>query len=143
MKIKKLCTIVTDASWCPRTKVGGWAVWIVCENIRHKAYAAFVDKCKTSGEAEIKAAINGIYLAHKKFEDVDRYHFVIDCREAIWHIKNKKSDWRIQMQKIVGNTSITAKHVKAHGSTSTKRTWVNNWCDKHSKQEMKKIRDKR
>lgn len=136
----KLCTIVCDASFCTDTNVGGWAVWIVCNDTRFKHYGAFKEKCGGSGEAEIKAAINGLYLAKFYFGDVTRFHFVVDCREVIDHIEKKDGKWWRMMKDIAGNAQITAKHVRGHTRDGSKRSWVNRWCDKHTRQAMKTVR---
>lgn len=34
-------------------------------------------------------------------------------------------------------------HVKAHSGIGKPRNWVNNWCDKQAKAEMKQLREMR
>lgn len=136
-----LCTIVCDASWCPETEIGAWAAWIVCEDVRHQQWGVFKEPCSTSNEAEIKAAINGLHFAKSKFANVARYHLVVDCKGVIYCIEKRDKWWKV-MSEIVDNTDITAKHVRGHRrSNGSKRTWVNNWCDKKARATMREARD--
>lgn len=135
-----LCTIVTDASYCGKTKIAGWAAWIVCNNIRYKQFAAFNDVCQTSNEAEIKAAINGIYLARKFFPYATKFHLVVDSKAIIHIVESKKDKWWDLMKKTSENKDIVAKHVKAHSNGETRRILANRWCDKQARIAMKKKR---
>lgn len=131
---KKFCTVVTDASWCPNQNVAGWAVWLVCNGERHKQYGAFKGIIRKPHEAEMKAIINGIYIASKIFEP-QHYHVVTDCTGAI-HKLSFDADWKKVMNKILESNSITFAHVKAHSSNKDKRSYVNSWCYKHAKEAM-------
>ena len=135
-----LCTIVTDASFCPQTKFGGWAAWIVCDQQRQRYCAAFKDPCLSGFEAERNGAINGLYLAKRHFPDAYRYHFVVDCRGVIDVITQKKGDWWPKLKVIADPIPISVKHVKAHTRDTAARSWVNRWCDTYAKQAMKELR---
>ena len=133
----KLATIVSDASFCHNTKAGGWAAWVVCENIRYQKSDIFKTKCNTSSEAEVLAAINGIWLATKHFKNVERFHVVSDCQHVINLIENQEgNEWK-EIKKIVGKAVVTAKWVKSHDNNNSARSWVNRWCDKHAKKKMR------
>lgn len=138
---QKFCTIVTDASWCPQEKVGGWACWIVCENQRHKHFAGFRQIVLSPQEAEIQAIINGTYLAQKVFSP-DYFHIVSDCVRALEILDQGLSVniYRAQFLGIIGDKTSTFKHVKAHGKIIDARTYVNNWCDIRARMAMKKLR---
>ena len=138
-----LCTIVTDASFCPETNVGGWAAWVVCNDVREKQYGAFKDLCKSATEAEIKAAINGAFIAKRSFSQITRYHFVTDCEAVIRYIEKRNNQWWQIIEDIVGQSEVTVKHVRAHKNTGSARSWVNGWCDKKARREMRKARDSR
>lgn len=138
---ENFCTVLTDASWCPSEKVAGWAVWIVCNNERYKRFDAFFEKVDSSREAEIKAIINGVYIAKRVFAP-DHYHVVSDCVDAMNALQGKTGDkqWQNKLIEIIGETRITFKHVKAHSSTNDKRTYVNNWCDFQARMAMRSLR---
>lgn len=138
---ERFCTVLTDASWCPNQKVAGWAAWIVCNDERYKRYDAFFEKVDTAHEAEIKAIINGLYIAKRVFQP-DHYHVVSDCLAAMQTLQGKTSNkkWQEKMTEIVGTTRVTFAHVKAHTSTKDKRSYVNNWCDFNAKMAMRQLR---
>lgn len=137
----KFCTVLTDASWCPYEKVAGWACWIVCNGERYKRFDAFFEKVETAKEAEIKAIINGVYIAKRVFMP-DHYHIVSDCTQAMDALKGlgPTKHWKEKLVEIIGDAKITFKHVKAHSSTNDKRTFVNNWCDFQAKMAMRSLR---
>lgn len=139
MQNRKLCTIVTDASFCDKTKAAGWAVWIVCDEGRYKHFGGFKTKIDKPHEAEIKAILNGLYFAKKQFV-VSQYHIVTDCQAAIDHLKNTL-EWQAQVKNIIGNGIVTFSHVKAHTKKEDKRSYVNRWCDKQAKVYMQKQRE--
>lgn len=138
---ERFCTVLTDASWCPQEKVAGWAVWVVCNNERYKRYDAFFEKVASSREAEIKAIINGCYIAKRVF-DPTHYHVVSDCVDAMNALQGKfaTNEWKDKLTSIIGDTKITFKHVKAHSNTNDKRTYVNNWCDFQARMAMRSLR---
>lgn len=138
---ERFCTILTDASWCPSQKVAGWAAWIVCNDERYKRYDAFFEKVDSSHEAEIKAIINGVYIAKRVF-DPDHYHVVSDCLTAMNVLQGKAGGkvWHAKLLEIVGTTRVTFAHVKAHTNTKDKRSYVNNWCDFNAKMAMRRLR---
>ena len=53
-----LVTVFSDASWCPRTKVGGWGAWAKSERVQWGVQfsGAFRRLVNGSNEAEIMAA---------------------------------------------------------------------------------------
>lgn len=131
---KRFCTVVTDASWCPHERVAGWAAWLVCDGNRHKQYGAFKETVASSTEAEVKAILNGLYLARKRY-DAQHYHVVSDCVGAMLKLQNALN-WRHELEKIVGTSRVTFKHVKAHTRNTDARSYVNNWCDVNAKTAM-------
>ena len=136
----KICTIVTDASFCAKTNVAGWACWVVYDGQREKRYGAFKGIVQHSGHAEIKAILNGLYIA-KQLHDPQHYHVVSDCLNAMDNLKiGREKVWRRKMLEIIGESNITFKHVKAHTNVQDARSFVNRWCDEHAKKSMKEKR---
>ena len=138
---KLFCTVLTDASWCPHEKVAGWACWIVCNDERYKRFDAFFEKVDTPVEAEIKAILNGLFIARRVF-NADRYHVVSDCTQAMAALKGEwpTDKWKLKLLDIIGSASVSYKHVKAHTKATDKRSWVNNWCDFNAKIAMRSMR---
>lgn len=140
----KFCTVLTDASWCPHEKVGGWAVWIVMNGERFKRFDAFFEKLESAKEAEIKAILNGLYIAKRVFAP-EAYHVVSDCVHAMKELQGTGAtqEWRNKMLEITGESKVTYKHVKAHTSNDDKRSYVNNWCDFQAKMAMRSLRTRK
>jgi len=113
----------------------------VCGDVRYKHWRAFTKPVYGSTEAEIKAVINGLFLAKTYFPNAGRFHVVSDCTFVITQIKKKTSEWWKMMKDIVGDADITGKHVKGHQGTETKRAWVNAWCNRMARRAMRKVRD--
>lgn len=137
------CTVITDASWCPKTKVGGWAAWIAGDAGRHKAHGRLKASLPGSANAELYACLNGIYIAHSL--GYRRVLLQTDCLQVAEQIWRKKGDLYCIWVKAFDEHSISdvyveIRHVKGHTSGVTAATWVNNWCDKHAKREMRRAR---
>lgn len=138
---EKFCTVLTDASWCPNQKVAGWAAWIVCNNERFQRFDAFFEKIESAREAEIKAIINGVYIAKRIFAP-EHYHIVSDCVDAMNALQGKGTTkiWQDKLTEIIGTAKVTFKHVKAHTDVKDKRTFAHNFCDFKAKIAMRSLR---
>lgn len=89
---------------------------------------------QNSTEAERWAAYNGIWLAyHNGARDI---LVQTDCMSLVTgqHGKMARDMWP--------EANVRWKHVKGHNlhRVQDRRTWVNNWCDKNAKKEMKRQR---
>lgn len=150
-----LVTMFTDASWCPETGAGGWAVWWKFDGYMERKAGGFKNPPASSFEAELGALVNGLWL-------LDRWRpkpwlqggMIIqqsDCLAALdslrstvpnpsrsvqamrqaWHDLKRDRGWRTDLR-----------YVKAHvgrgdrETTQGKRTAVNWWCDKAAKEAM-------
>ena len=129
-------TIITDASFCDKTKKAGWACWIRIDGISEpiKRYGAFKGKVKTSTDAEKMAAANGLFIA--KHHGADAFLLQSDCMLVIHLIngftksKGEVDGWsRMTAKSGVLGSLIKAKHVKGHTKTKDARSYVNRWCD--------------
>lgn len=138
-------TVITDASFCNKSNAAGWAAWIRIDGaVPIKAYGAFKGYIARSDIAEMKAAINGIYLARK--HGATSILLQTDCLVVV-HMANGqcgpkgKSRWHRAM-KAAGLTKdgITARHVKGHTTTADARSHVNRWCDENARREMARVR---
>lgn len=137
-------TVICDASWCPRTRAGGWAVWINInypngEHRRVKEADLFHKRPKSSTQAELWAALNGIWFAVRN--GATDILVQTDClsvvqfqgpRVAREHFPETKIRWR---------------HVKGHtggrapNGGDNRRYYVNEWCDKHARKYMHRQRE--
>lgn len=139
----RFCTILTDASWCPDEFVAGWAAWIVCDEGRYTRYDAFLEPIPSAQDAEIKAILNGLFIARRLFNP-EAFHVVTDCVGAIDVLNNKANPknklYNELLQSIIKSDKLSFKHVKAHVKIQDKRSYVNDWCDFHAKMAMRQQR---
>lgn len=145
-----LVSILTDASWCPRTKAVGMGYWIVCNRGRKVGGSYYRMRAESSGVAEMAAACNAIKVAvttgHAR--GGDRILLQLDSEEAIKKIMsitplvNTAEFIRKEIRRHTVDLSIRleVKHVKAHTNGNTPRTYVNNQCDLIAKKYMKQAR---
>lgn len=148
---KRYLTINTDASFCPQTKAGGYAFYIVCDNFRLTKSGAFKSKLEDPHDAELKCIINALYtLSVQMLPSVDIVIINTDSMNSIRNIeKNPMAgiykyavDLISLIKKKSNATEVKLKHVRAHTGVGDSRSWVNDWCDRQAKQWMRKERDK-
>ena len=139
-----LATVITDASFCDKTKTAGWAAWIVMDGIRHKRYGAFKNKVERSDLAELYAGWNGIFLARKL--GATNVLLQTDCEAAIQMLSGGVSDRqkrymkRLRKKKFLDMSGVTFRHVKGHTDVDDPRSYVNRWCDEMAKTAMREVR---
>jgi hypothetical protein len=130
-----LCTINTDASYSPISKRAAYAFWIVSNNFTIKKSGLFKGLCQKPEEAELKSILN------INTDCLNAIHILTFDKKSI---KKYKLDWGKYYFKMylkyTKNKSfkVEFRHVKAHNDTDTSRTWVNDWCDKQAKTELRK-----
>lgn len=143
-------TVITDASFCSDTNAAGWAAWIRvdfhAEPVRLSG--PFRTNPETSGEAEIWAAVNGIFAAARHGATVvlvqsDNLGVV----EGInGHSKKYAKWWNAALKRAFSGPDapavphLHARHVKGHSKNSDARSWVNRWCDRKSRAAMRERR---
>ena len=149
-------TVITDASfYAPlrrgkpaETGVGGWAAWVRVDGLATpiKGYGVIKSAdLRSSTEAELYAALNGIWLA----ANYGGRNILLrtDCMAVIHLTKGLSSNTRLNQiwnnaldEHKLRELSIETAHVKGHGPILDKASWVNDWCDQKSKQAMRKAR---
>lgn len=131
-------TVITDASWCPDTKVGGWAAWISPDiGARVQKSGIFKQKVQNSSEAEIQAAINGCMIAYAM--GARTILLQSDCL-AISSAMEKRPMWKKRQALHFPDAKIRYRHVKGHTSNSNSRSYVNRWCDAEARAHMRVAR---
>ncbi|MGL5734038.1 MAG: ribonuclease HI [Beijerinckiaceae bacterium] len=138
--------MVTDASFCPKTKVGGWAAWISLDGgLKVKQSGGFSVPLRCNNEAEIYAALNGIWLARR--HGADEILLRSDSGVVCGLAKGKGPRGRLLtiwrqglLNQTIKGARISAKHVKGHSDDLAAASWVNRWCDLHAGVEMRKAR---
>lgn len=126
-------TVIVDASFCPQTRAGGWAAWLTSDKGRVQKAGCFHDLPQNSTQAELWAALNGIWFALEH----GATHVLIqsDCQGALLKISRG-----IPELSLFNGLFIKTKHVKGHTQTKDARSYVNRWCDSEAKKHMHKQR---
>lgn len=145
----KYLIINTDASFCPHTKVGGYAYWIKTDNLLIKGSGFFKSKVQSPFDAELKCIINALTIVSKQKDvKVDKVIVNTDALHVIRAYRTGKSKLikllrsiTFNLKKSIGTNHVIFKHVKAHNGTDTPRKWVNDWCDSNAKSQMRKARE--
>lgn len=149
-----IVTINTDASWSPRFKSASYAFWIVSNS--GKIAKSGIQKFSASNPdiAELRCIVNAMYsLSKSGWEGITQVIINTDSLNSC-HVLRKDSmatrkyrlndseykGLRKKFFKIFDSFSNSAwvefRHVKAHESTTTKRQWVNDWCDQEAKKQL-------
>jgi len=148
-----LVTINTDASFDSKFKVGAYAFWAVSNNFKITRSGVFKTKCYSPDDAESRCLINALALIIKNHPQTSKIIVNSDSLNAIAiltedrahikrYMKHREKNF-VHIQKAFSkifhkkSTSIEFRHVKAHTTVSDSRTYVNDWCDKEAKSQLK------
>lgn len=143
-------TINTDASFDPRTKMAGWAYWIKSHDQLFKA-SGLIHGTNNSSTAELTAIAKAIRVVGDFVEaewgsDFPKENVTLYINtDSTWSIAALEGRFkRSKHQKFVEDTlknlpgfTLVPRHVKAHSHTDTARHWVNDWCDRQAKKQLK------
>ena len=141
-------TISCDASFHPKLKKGGYAFWISHYQGSIKRSGTFHEPLLDATEAEIKAVCNAFHFIESKFGRTIKLVFV-NCDNATVRsiIKGKKFSNRYKavsktLTKYVRKYELViAKHINGHRPGYNSRQYVNNWCDEHSRNYLKRSKN--
>lgn len=151
--MKGWVTINTDAGFYPIEKVGSFAYWIKGDNLFLSGSGIFKQPCKNPLDAEIKAMLNALHILYSSGAIVEK---LILNRDNIYAKSGKKgTELQKQMSALIKKIKLRSippthknytgkyvefRHVKAHAHTKTPRHWVNDWCDKRCKEQLRKYK---
>lgn len=156
-----IVTINTDAAYHYQHKVGAFAFWIISDSGRIMHSAPFKTLVNSSDRAEMQCIINAIQaLIQQNWVLINKIVINTDSLNSIHVFTNDKSSikkynlqWASEMRGIfnsikyhspLSNVPIKFNHVPSHKDTTTKRAWVNQWCDDKAKEQLwKQINKKR
>lgn len=143
-------TINTDASFCGRSKAGGFAFWIVHNDFVIKKAGKFKELIvRDSSEAEVKCIGNAIWMVLQQQDLKPTRKIIIntDSKIAMRQIQNKHTQPGAKTLKLINKLTAALgcqqwefRHVKAHSGVNDKRSFVNEWCDKEAKRFMREAR---
>ena len=143
-----ITTVFTDASWCPKSKYGGFACWVKSDNGTFKKYGEMSGKFDGAHKAELAAIVNGVWFALKCVPDTTYMICSSDCKTAIDNVNNcgvyspDKKRMAAHVRWMTRFIRFELRHVKAHVVNGDKRHAVNNWCDEYAKMSMRAKRDR-
>lgn len=150
MNQRQNITINTDASFDNTARCAGWAVWISHNGKPIKRSGTFKNHPPTSGDAEKWAILNGIALMQKYLggpRNGGHIYINTDYEQAVREMKSAKGGHEItQFERRLKNmlkkqlSLLKPQKVAAHSGTSTSRQFVNDWCDKEAKAQMRNQR---
>lgn len=144
-------TIFTDASFCPRTKAGGWAAWIKYEKGTLRKGAPILGLAASPTHCELIAIRNSLHYVEQAFRITSDHLLVIqtDSLSAINMLEEKIKIFGAKERELVDSIlkwkrdhfcNWSLRHVKGHMGTSTRRSAVNTWCDQEAGRHMKERR---
>ncbi|MBS7812295.1 ribonuclease H family protein [Roseococcus pinisoli] len=139
-----LITLICDASWCPTTNAGGWAIWWKSSAKSGKASGFFNTPFAKSYIAEAAAIVNGLHRADAQGAQV---LVQTDCLSAISLLRDKPkpasgADALMVWERFCSVSThtgarVTFRHIKAHSGTDTPRTWVHDMLDQEARFQMR------
>jgi len=149
-----IVTVNTDASFHIQHKVGAYAFWIVCDQGRIMKSGALKEAVNPT-DAELRCIANALHTLLKSdfvgvkkiiinsdalyaFEKVGRKKPVGSPGRKVADILRKLKE-KYQSEREWTKPMHEFRHVKAHSGTDVARKWVNDWCDKNAKKELKKL----
>lgn len=149
-----LTTMMTDASWCPQSHVGGWGSWMKNDRLERGSQfsARFKSLMATSTIAELNAATNAMYMAIKckivqpnesVLLQLDNLRALNILDGPILPDSDDEKLAKFTMEQLLGahGISLSLRHVKAHRpSRLSTRYGVNNKCDELAKARMREAR---
>lgn len=152
-----IVTINTDASFSKTHGVGAGAIWIVSNDFKIKYSSVLRSKTLNPTIAEAHTILNALHLVFRQNISANtRVIINTDSMNAIYIFTTNKdmiSKYRIKGWKelqrhldkakslkpgVTDKIHIEFRHVKAHVSTDTARTFVNEWCDQEAKRVLRK-----
>ena len=149
-----IITITTDAAWHSKHRIGAYAFWITCDQGRFMHSGVLKEKVRSADEAEMQCIVNAVYCIRKVVGNVKVTKVVINTDSMnsihVFTCDTKSIDqyglhWAKGLrQKLRGMLKkrgfskeiFEFRHIKAHTDTKSRRSWVNDWCDKKAKESM-------
>lgn len=137
-------TVITDASHCNMIHRAAWAAWVrvdgVPDPIKHAGM--FKEPVVKSWEAEMLAAINGLWLAHRA--GATDVLVQTDCMSVVDMLNRKTSRSHLKRKfrealKLAGVAHVkrSARHVRGHTTVEDARSHINRWCDEQARELLR------
>jgi ribonuclease HI len=135
--------IVSDASYHYKTKIGGYAFYILAGDLSAGFWGAFEDSISNPTEAELKSIIRALSTLKRMKVKIGTLEIVTDCEfiaKFFSHSKGKNPIIKNLCNTISQHLDdldfldIQFIHVKAHKENlESFNDYANDWCDKKSR----------
>ncbi len=146
-----LITIIADASFCPDTKVAGYAYWIICKRGKKGGDGTFKGPVESNIIAEMMALLNALQggLTSKVVRHNDQVLLQTDCQPAIDTFKKRRRRPSTKEKELIhwldeclrtNNIAVRFRHVKGHSGRDEGRYVANAICDRKARRNMRKAR---
>jgi ribonuclease HI len=152
-----IVTINTDASFSQKHKKGTFAFWIKCDKGKIAESGVLKGETPCPTTAEMKCILNALHrVVNAEWKDeitkiivntdaLNAIHIFANDEKSIkkfklglWKFTLLSSAYR-KLARQLQKAEIEFRHIKAHQHTSTKRNWVNDWCDGEAKKQIAKF----
>lgn len=137
-------TVTSDASFYYVDKVGGYAYQIKSNDGLIRKWGPLDGKLKNPTVAELRSLWNALNRLTQEDYKIGILTINVDCEFIVKHMFTKKEGRSPAVVKMVDEISelldkldydsLNIKHVKAHSEIINPRRFVNDWCDRHSRQ---------
>ncbi len=150
-----IVTVNTDASFSREHERGAYAFWIKSDEFKIQKSGMLKEKIARAEIAEFQCLINALWaLADEDvLQKTKRIIVNTDCLNVIhllqyneaaikrWGLLKWGEGYRDKLEMTAmgrfKNATIEYRHVKAHETTGTAKTWVNDWCDRKAKEALR------
>lgn len=151
MEPKYTFTINTDASRDPISGVSAWACWIKSSHYKITTSGAFAEPTPTSSVAEMLAIEQALLLLDNLIDSElflrtrqNRFKVYINT-DSKWCLRiltgdlqrGKHMEIGMRVKAMTHRYDIVPRHVKAHTKGKLARDYVNAWCDREAKAQLR------
>jgi ribonuclease HI len=145
-------TIISDASHCPNTLVGGYGFWAVSQRGRHAGHGVFKSTMKDATAAETMAIVNALHCSLQLgiAAEGDAVLIQTDCMNAIAQLDGRNTQRkRNDLSKAISlfvemrdthSLAINFRHVRGHTKVQDQRSRAQRLSDERAKRAMRKAR---
>jgi ribonuclease HI len=137
-------TITTDASFFYSQKVGGYAFQINSNDGVIRKWGPLDGRIFNPTVAELRSLLNALKkLSHEAYK-IEILTINVDCMFIVRRLSKGKIGKQHHVKKYskeilkhleeLNYSDLRIKHVKAHSEITNARRYVNDWCDKRSRE---------
>lgn len=148
-----IATVNTDASFFSKRKLGTYAFWLVCDEFKIQQAGAFKEQVGGADQAEVQCILNALtVLKRREAKGITKVIVNTDSLNAISIFRNQKDQvkrfhigswskrYYTMFKKLARDLpEVEFRHVRAHTGKQDARSYVNDWCDREAKKELKRV----